>query len=386
MHSKEVQMEYSLEKNMNYKVFTINPGSTSTKIAMVEDTECLFSKNVTHDARELAKFGSMAEQLPYRRDMILQILAEAEQKLEDVDVFVGRGGGLIAMEGGTYEITDLILEHARTCANGVIHPATLGPQLASEFASQYGARAMVVNPPDVDELQDLARMTGVKGVYRSVHLHALNLKETAIRHSKNVMHKKYGECNYIICHIGGGISISAHRKGRMVDGFDIVGGEGPMAPTRCGSISVYDLLDYMEREKADIKTVRKLCTRTGGFVSHLGTSDALELIDRAAKGDRYAAMVWNTMIYQIEKGIGAMATVLQGKVDAILLGGGMVNNKDLVNQITRSSDWIAPVFAYPGEFEMEAMAAGAIRVLNGEEKLKVYTGRKVFEKFDFEKS
>ncbi len=368
---------------MGYKVFAINPGSTSTKIAMFDGETCLFSKNVAHDAKELASFPNMAAQLPYRRDMILQILSDAGQTLEDIDVFVGRGGGLLSVEGGTYEITDLVLEHARTCANGVVHPATLGSQLAHEFAERYGAKAMVVNPPDVDELQDLARMTGIKGVYRTVHLHALNLKETAIRHSHQVEKKKYEDCNYIVCHIGGGISISAHRRGRMVDGYDIVGGEGPMAPTRCGGISVYDLLDYMEQENVSAKEVRRLCTRSGGFVSHLGISDAIEVTRRAAEGDRHAEMVWNSMIYQIEKGIGAMAAVLKGDINAILLGGGMVHNEDLVNQIKESCSFIAPVYAYPGEFEMEAMAAGAIRVLDGEEELKVYTGKKVFEKFDF---
>ena len=369
---------------MSYRVFAINPGSTSTKVAMFDGDQCIFSKNVAHDAAELAKYSDMTAQLPYRRDMILALLKEEGLTLDGVDVFVGRGGGLLSVEGGTYEIDDLILEHARTCANGVIHPATLGSQLAHEFAVQYGAKAYVVNPPDTDELQDLARMTGIKGVHRTVHLHALNLKETAIRHSKEALGKKYSECNYVVCHIGGGISISAHRKGRMIDGYDIVGGEGPMAPTRCGSISVYDLLDYMESSGLGSKEARKLSTRTGGFVSHLGISDAIEVTERAAKGDRYAEMVWNTMIYQIEKGIGAMAAALHGKVDGILLGGGMVHSKDLVNQITESCGWIAPVTAYPGEFEMEAMAAGAIRVLDGEESLKKYSGKKVFEKFDFE--
>ncbi|MBP3913141.1 MAG: butyrate kinase [Lachnospiraceae bacterium] len=369
---------------MAYRIFAINPGSTSTKVAMFDGETCIFSKNVAHDASELAKYSDMSDQLPYRRDMILDLLKEEGLTLEGVDAFVGRGGGLLSVEGGTYEIDDLILMHARTCANGVVHPATLGTQLANEFAKAYGAKAFTVNPPDTEELQDLARMTGIKGVYRTVHLHALNLKETAIQHSRKVLGKKYEECNYVVCHIGGGISVSAHRAGRMIDGYDIVGGEGPMAPTRCGSISVYDLLDYMERENKDVKAVRKLCTREGGFVSHLGISDAIELTERAANGDRYADMVWNTMIYQIIKGIGAMAAALHGKVDGILLGGGMVHNKDLVAKITEATEFIAPVTAYPGEFEMEAMAAGAIRVLDGEETLKKYSGKKVFEKFDFE--
>ena len=367
---------------MSIRVFAVNPGSTSTKIALFEDEKCLFSKNVAHDAAELAKYSDMPAQLPYRRDMILRLLEENGVTLEGVDVFVGRGGGLVNIEGGVYDINETVLEHARTCANGVVHPATLGPQLADEFARRFGGKAMVVNPPDTDELQDLARMTGIKGVYRTVHLHALNLKETAIHHSKE-MGKRYEDCNYIVCHIGGGISVSAHRKGKMVDGNDIVGGEGPMAPTRCGSVPVYGLLDYMEREHADIKTLRNLATRTGGFVNHIGISDAVELTRRAAEGDRYAEMLWNTMIYQIEKAIGAMAAVLHGKVDGILLGGGMVHNPDLVRQITETCGWIAPVTAYPGEFEMEAMAAGAIRVLKGEEALKTYTGEKVFEAFDF---
>lgn len=363
------------------KVLTINPGSTSTKIALFEGENCLYTKNVSHDASELAKYETISAQLPYRRNMILDLLTEAGVTLDDVDVFVGRGGGLLAVEGGTYEVTDLILDHARRMANGVIHPASLGPQLAAEFANRYGAKAMVVNPPDVDELQEVARMTGIKGVNRSMHLHSLNLKETAIRHSKNVLNKTYEEANYIVCHIGGGISVSAHREGKMIDGFDIVGGEGPMAPTRCGSIAVTDLLDYIDKNDLTTKDVRALLTKSGGFVDHLGTSDALEVSNRAKEGDEHAAMVWNSMIYQIEKCIGSMAAVLHGKVDGILLGGGMVYNEDLVRQITEACSFIAPVTAYPGEFEMEAMAAGAIRVLSGEEELKQYSGKRIWSGF-----
>lgn len=368
-----------------YKVLTINPGSTSTKIALFEGENCLYTKNVSHDAAELAKYETISDQLPYRRNMILELLAEAGIELQDIDVFVGRGGGLLAMEGGTYGVTDLMIDHAKNCANGVIHPAALGPQLAAEFAKQYDAKAMVVNPPDVDELQDLARMTGIKGVNRIIHLHALNLKETAIRHSKNVLHKKYEDANYVVCHIGGGVSVSAHRKGKMVDGYDIVGGEGPMAPTRCGSISVADLLAYMKKNNLSIADVKGLLTKSGGFVNHVGISDALELTKRAENGDAYAEMLWNTMIYQIEKCIGSMAAVLHGEVDGILLGGGMVYNKDLVEQITKTCSFIAPVTAYPGEFEMEAMAAGAIRVLNGEDELKEYTGKPNWTGFAWEK-
>lgn len=233
----------------------------------------------------------------------------------------------------------------------------------------------MVNPPDVDELQEVARITGIRGVYRTVHLHALNLKETAIRHAAS-LGKPYEDCNFIVCHIGGGVSVSAHRSGKMIDGFDIIGGEGPMAPTRCGSVAVADIARYVEEHgSADLA---KLCHKTGGFVSLAGTSDAIELCSRADAGDEAARIAWDAMIYQIGKCIGSMAVVLDGKVDGILLGGGMVHSDDLVTRLTASCAWIAPVSAYPGEFEMEAMAAGAERALLGKEKSKYYTGEPVW--------
>lgn len=363
-----------------FKIFTVNPGSTSTKIALFEGGKELFSRNVSHDARKLAEYATISDQFAYRKETIDTLLIENKISLDQVDAFVGRGGGLLAMDGGTYEIDDLVLDHATRGANGVQHPAMLGPQIAYEYAKSYHAKAFVVNPPDVDELQDLARMTGIKGVYRVIHLHALNLKETAIRHAAS-LGRKYEDCNFIVCHIGGGISVSAHRNGKMIDGFDIVGGEGPMAPTRCGSISVADLLKYAQDK--DLKDLRSLCTKNGGFVNHTGISDALELTNRAKEGDKYAEMLWNTMVYQITKCIGSMAAALHGKLDGILLGGGMVYNEDLVAQIKEACEWIAPVTAYPGEFEMEAMASGAVRVLSGEEEVKKYSGVCNFTGFDF---
>lgn len=365
----------------SYKIFAINPGSTSTKIALIENDKVLFSKNVSHDANKLAEFDGISAQMPYRKETILNLLEENHISLDGIDACVGRGGGLLAMEGGTYKVDELLLDHATRGANGVAHPAQLGPQLANEFAKKYQCPAFVVNPPDVDELQDLARLTGIKGVNRVIHLHALNLKETAIRHAQS-QGKKYEEQNYVVCHIGGGISVSAHRNGKMVDGYDIVGGEGPMAPTRSGSVSVADLLKYAKDK--DLKDVKSVCTRSGGLVSHLGTSDALEVSKRAEAGEPYAKMVWDTMIYQICKCIGSMAAVLHGKVDGILLGGGMVYNENLVAQIKEACGWIAPISAYPGEFEMEAMASGAIRVLSGEEEVKTYKGVPIWTGFDFE--
>ena len=282
---------------MSYNILTINPGSTSTKVGYFEGEELKFSVNVSHEAEKLAEFAGISDQLPYRKEVILAELEKAGVDFSKVDAFVGRGGGLLSIEGGTYEIDETILDHARRGANGIQHPAQLGPQIANEFAKMNNKPAFVVNPPDTDELCLEARMTGVKGLYRNVHLHALNLKETAIRHAES-NGAKYEDKNYVVCHIGGGISISAHQKGRMIDGNDIVGGEGPMAPTRSGSLPAAGIIRYCF-DHNDKKECLGLTTKTGGFVSHLGTSDALEVYNRGQEGDEYAKLLWDTMTYQI---------------------------------------------------------------------------------------
>lgn len=362
-----------------WRVLVINPGSTSTKVGLFDGERAVFTVNVAHEASELAKFAGVSDQLPYRVGLIEQALAENGVELASIDAFVGRGGGLLPLPGGTYEVDDVLLDHATRGANGVQHPAQLGPQIARAFAGRVGRPAFVVNPPDTDELCDEARMTGARGVYRHVHLHALNLKETAIRHAASA-ERAYEECRFVVCHIGGGISVSAHDRGRMVDGADIVGGEGPMAPTRCGALPVAEVLDYLDAGHATAD-VRRMCMKTGGFVDLLGTSDALEVSRRAEAGDEACRRAWDAMVYQICKEIGAMAAALGGNVDGILLGGGMVHNKGLVRAIEERCGWIAPVFAYPGEFELEAMAAGARRVLDGVEKPLRYSGKPVFEGF-----
>ena len=362
-----------------WRVLVINPGSTSTKVGLFDGERAVFTVNVAHEASELAKFAGVSDQLPYRVGLIEQALAENGVELASIDAFVGRGGGLLPLPGGTYEVDDVLLDHATRGANGVQHPAQLGPQIARAFAGRVGKPAFVVNPPDTDELCDEARMTGARGVYRRVHLHALNLKETAIRHAASAG-RAYEECRFVVCHIGGGISVSAHDRGRMVDGADIVGGEGPMAPTRCGALPVAEVLDYLDAGHATAD-VRRMCMKTGGFVDLLGTSDALEVSRRAEAGDEACGRAWDAMVYQICTEIGAMAAVLGGNVDGILLGGGMVHNKGLVRAIEERCGWIAPVFAYPGEFELEAMAAGARRVLDGAEEPLRYSGKPVFEGF-----
>ena len=363
-----------------YKFFVINPGSTSTKIGLFENEKELFSVNVSHDAAKLKEFKEISDQLPYRKETIMNELAKKNITLEGVDAFVGRGGGLVGLEGGTYIVEETLLNHARIGFT-VKHPATLGSQLAHEFANTYGGKAFVVNPPDVDELHLIARVSGFHEVPRESRGHPLNQKEVGIRYA-NEIGKRYEDLNLVISHIGGGVSVTAHQKGRMIDTTDCVNGDGPMAPTRSGAITANSVVKlcfsgkYTEREMYD------RITKTGGLVDHLGTSDAREVVERINKGDAYAKLIYDAMIYQIGKNIGAYATVMNGEVDAILLTGGIAHDAYLVEGITKMVKYIAPVKVFAGEFEMEALAAGAWRVLTGREEAKVYTGIPVWNGFE----
>lgn len=361
------------------KIFAINPGSTSTKIALFEGEKALFSVNVSHDAEVLKTFPEISDQFAYRKQTILEEVEKAGYSLEGVDAFVGRGGGLVAMPGGTYTINDKLYEHAKVGFT-VKHPATLGPQLAKYFAEKYQARAFVVNPPDVDEFTELARVTGWKGIYRESRIHALNQKEIGIRYAKS-QGKRYEEMNLIICHIGGGVSVTAHEKGKMIDSNDIAQGDGPMAPTRCGSIPVKDVIKECFSGKYTEKQMHERTTKTGGLVDHLGTSDAREVGAMIAKGNRYAKRIYDGMIYQIGKYAGSMAAVLKGNVDAIIFTGGISHDPYLVERLSEMIRFIAPITVMAGEFEMEALAAGAIRVLSGEEEAKIYSGEPVWKGF-----
>ena len=354
----------------NYKVFAINPGSTSTKIAMFEGEKEIFSRNISHDAEKLKEFKEISDQLPYRKEMILNVLKEEGQTLEGVDAFSARGGGLVNVEGGVFTIGDKLLEHARTCYT-VKHPATLGAQLADAFSKEFGGVAFVVNPPDVDEFQDVARVTGLKGVYRESRIHALNQKEIGIRFAAK-QGKKYEDMNLIICHIGGGISVTAHRMGKMVDSNDIANGDGPMAPTRCGQLPVKDVVTMCYSGKYTEKEVYKKICGNGGLNAYLHTNDFRDMQKMAEEGDEYAALVRDAFFYQISKDAGAMAAVLNGKVDQIILTGGIAYAPVTRKMLEEKLGWIAPFTVYPGEDELLALAQGGLRVIRGEEAAKEY--------------
>lgn len=365
---------------MNLKVLAINPGSTSTKIAVFEGDKEVFKKTVVHDADKLATFATVSDQLPYRVETILDVCKEQGVDISDCAAFVGRGGGLNSCVGGTYAVNGQMLQHAQR--GGGNHPAALGSQIADSFAEQYGAKAFVVNPPDVDEFIEKARLTGLSDIFRTVSIHALNQKETAIRVAAD-MGKTYEDGNFIVCHIGGGVSVTAHSKGKMIDSNGIINGEGPMAPTRSGALPAVDLMDMCFSGKYTRDDMYKRLTKSGGFVDHVGTSETLELIDMIKSGNKYAALVFDAFQYQIAKEVGSMSVALEGQVDAIILTGGIAHSKELCANLTRMCGFIAPVEIRAGEFEMEALAAGAVRVLSGEEEAKTYTGEPVFKNFDY---
>lgn len=365
------------------KVITINPGSTSTKVAYFEGDDMKFSKTIDHDAAELAEFENVTDQYDYRKDAIVDALREAGVPIDEVKLFAARVGGLFGCVGGVYEIEPdgVLLEHSRRGTGlGAQHPNQLGASIASALAVANGGRAFAVNPPDVDEFIDIARVTGIPGIYRESRIHALNQKENAIRYAKSIG-RKYEDLNLVVCHIGGGVSVTAHCKGKMIDSNDIIGGDGPMAPTRCGAVPGKALVDLCFSDGQTKGEVASYFNKKGGFIAHLGTADAREVQQMIESGDEHAKLIYDAFIYQIAKSAASCFASLKGDVDAIILTGGISNDQYLVDQMTDYLGKMAPIVAQPGEFEHEALCAGVLRVLAGEENLQVYTGVPVFSGF-----
>ena len=363
-----------------YRIFVINPGSTSTKVEYFENEKSVLEGDVFHDSSELLRYPTINDQLECRMAFCERWLRENGIDLTGVDAIVGRGGACRSVESGTYEVDELLLRDTREAKGGIYHSSMLGIQMAKRFQERYGGRVFMVDPIVVDELQDVARITGVKGLYRTSAAHVLNLKATGRAYAQS-LGQRYEDLNLILCHIDGGITVTAHAHGRMIDTNDGSGGDGPFTPTRMGSMAVTDVIKYLFDRPID--EVKKLCSQGGGFSSWFGTSNADTVHALVESGDKKAALIWRAMIYQITKQIGAMACVLQGKVDAIVLTGGLMRFDDITDGIRESCGWIAPIAVYPGELEHEAMRDGALRVLRGEEEAKHYTGVPVFTGFDF---
>lgn len=363
------------------RLLIINPGSTSTKVSVFDDEVPVFTESVFHDAPQLLAYPTTNDQLPFRKKVVLDLLEAHSVPVESIDCFVGRGGCAYSQKEGVMEIDRALYEDTRDDRGGSDHPAKLGVMMAWELGNEYSKPMYTLNPTNVDEYDDIARITGIRGVYRRAQSHVLNQKGIARLHAAK-LGRKYSDCSFIVCHIDGGITVAAHRNGRMIDGTEGAGGDGPFTPTRLGSVPVMEVARYLEGHTP--AGLEAMCSRSGGFVSHFGTSDSDRIHNLVVEGDGHAVLVWNAMIYQICKSVGAMAAVLGGRVDAILLTGGLVRFDDIVDGITKRCGWIAPVCVYKGEVEQEELCGEVLKVLRGTAKAGRYTGRPVFSGFSWD--
>jgi butyrate kinase len=350
-------------------LLVINPGSTSTKVAVFRNTENILQKNLNHSTDELAKYEKITDQFQYRQEMILEWLKEEKIEVESLAAVVGRGGLLKPMPGGTYKVTDAMIEDLKIGVQGE-HASNLGGIIAKGIADDQGIPSFIVDPVAVDEFDDIARVSGLPELPRKSLVHALNIKAVARRAAKD-MNKDLSELNFIIAHLGGGISISPVEKGRIIDANN-ANDAGPFSPERAGSVPVGALIKLCYSGKYTQAEMKKMTVGKAGLVGYLGTNDARDVIKMIENGDKKAELIFDAMTYQISKEIGAMATVLNGKLDAILLTGGIAYSNLLCEKISKRIQFIAPVKVYPGEDEMLALAEGTQRVLNGEEQAKIY--------------
>lgn len=353
------------------RILAINPGSTSTKFAVYFESECVLRKTIRHQLEELMRYRTVIDQFDLRKGVIIDALVEEGIEVDSIKYVIGRGGLTYPLESGVYQVNNLMLEHLRLGVLGQ-HASNLGPMLADYIALQIpGAKAYMADPVVTDELEDVARIAGHPKFKRISIFHALNQKATARLHSQK-KGKSYEELNLIVVHLGGGISVGAHKNGRVVDVNNALDGEGSFSPERSGTLPVGQLIDLCFSGKYSQDQVRRMVVGEGGFVAYLGTNDAQEVEKRAKAGDGNATMIQEALFYQVAKMIGEMAVVLEGKVDGILLTGGLAFNNGLVNYIRFKTGFIAEIYTYPGEDELEALAMNALRVAKGEIQAKIY--------------
>lgn len=355
---------------MSVKSLIINPGSTSTKIGVFEDETLIFDETLRHSTEEISRYASIIDQKDFRKEIIVSFLKEKGVDINSFNVVVGRGGLLKPIPSGTYAVTDALLEDLKIGKQGQ-HASNLGGILAREIGDEIGVPSYIVDPVVVDELLPVARISGMPELPRRVIFHALNQKAVARRYAKE-QGVKYEDLNLIVIHMGGGVSVGAHEKGQVVDVNNILDGEGAFSPERAGTVPVGDLIKLCFSGKYTEKEIYKKICGNGGYNGYLGTNDARDVEKLAKEGNELAQVVLDAFYYQIAKDAGAMATVMDGKVDQIILTGGIAYSALTKDELTRKLGWIAPITVYPGEDELLALAQGALRVLNGEEPAKEY--------------
>ena len=364
------------------KILVVNPGSTSTKMAVYEDEKPILLRNISHTAEELAPFGNIIEQQDFRRQLVLDELNQADIPLQ-FDAVIGRGGLVKPIAGGVYEINEQMVNdtlhgcvmHSHACNLGCLIAHEIAGEINSKQSNanskQPSCRAFIADPGVVDELSPLARISGSPLMPRIAIWHALNQRAIARRYARGIG-KEYEDLNLIICHLGGGISVAAHEHGRAIDANNALDGEGPFSPERAGSLPAVDLIRLCFSGKYNEQQLLKRIAGKAGLNAHLGTNDMREILKRIQQGDEHARLIVDAMLYHVAKNIAAEGAVLCGNIDAILLTGGLAHSEYVVNELRRRIGFLAPVYCFPGEDEMEALALNALAVLQGKRKAKVY--------------
>ena len=355
---------------MAIKSLIINPGSTSTKIGVFENETLLFEETLRHSTEEIAQYASIVDQKDFRKQIILDLLKEKNFDIKSLQVVVGSGGMLKPIPGGTYAVSDALLEDLKIGKQGQ-HASNLGGILAREISDSIGVPSYIVDPVVVDELMPISRYSGVPELPRTSVFHALNQKAVAKRYAKE-QGKAYDSLNLVVVHMGGGVSVGAHEKGRVIDVFNALDGDGAFSPERAGAVPSGALIKMCFSGQYTEKEVYKKIVGNGGFNAYVGTNDMRDVEKMVQNGDKKAEEVREAFIMQVAKNIGSMACVLKGKVDQIIITGGIAYDKVVVAGLTERAGFIAPITVYPGEDELLALAQGALRVMNGEEKAMEY--------------
>jgi butyrate kinase len=353
------------------KILVLNPGGGSTKIGVWANQNKIFEQTIKHSAKELAKFPNLLDQYRFRRDFIVNILTTNNFNLSKFVAIATRGGPLKPLNAGIYRITKKVIDDIKKGNVQTQHPSLLGPIIAYELAVRLNIPAFFVDPESVDEFEEIARISGLPEIQRRALAHATSVKMVA-RKAAARLHKPVAKCNFIIAHLGSGITIAANKKGRMVDSTN-ANEDGPFAPQRSGSLPLPPLVEMCYSGRYTKVQIIEKIQRKGGLVAYLGTDNLKEIENRIKKGDKKSKLIYEAMIYQIAKELGAYAVVLKGKIDAIILTGGMTLSNRLINKLKKYIKFLCPnLFVFPGEVEMEALAIGAQSVLRGEEKEKIY--------------
>ncbi len=355
---------------MPKKILVLNLGSTSSKIAVFENDISVIKESIQHEVELIKQFKHTMDQKDFRAKVLLDFLMKKDIKIEELDCIIARGGNCKPLSSGIYKITDEMLNDIKSEKTGV-HPAGIGCNIAFELGKKYNIPAIIADPPINDEFINSAKYSGMREIERISSFHATNHKAISRRYSQ-MTGVKYEDLNLIIVHLGGGISVVAHNKGRMIDGNNALDGDGPFSAERAGSVPAGDLIKMCYSGKYTMQEMLKRVTGNGGLMSYLGTSSGLEVEEMIRNGNKYALEVYEAMAYQVSKEIGSIATVLKGNVDAIIFTGNMAYSQLLTDFIKDRVQWIAKVVDMPGEDEMQSLAESALRFLTGEEKLKDY--------------